>query len=43
VEILESTLEKFDDGKIDISEKKIDPISLPYTGTEFPFIDLDEK
>ena len=41
-EVLESTLEKFDDGKIDTGEKKVYRVSWPYDDVEFPFVDIDE-
>lgn len=41
-EVLSSTLEKYEEGKIETGEKKVYRVSWPYEDVEFPFQDMDE-
>ena len=40
-EIMETTLEKYDDGQIESGEQKVYRVSWPYNDVEFPFVDDD--
>jgi len=40
--VLASTLEDYEDGKIETGEQKIYRVSWPYTDIDFPFVDKDD-